>query len=32
MGRVAAERIRNQLGWERSTAELLKAYEVALSA
>jgi glycosyltransferase involved in cell wall biosynthesis len=31
MGRLGEERIRTQLNWERSVAQLLKAYETALS-
>jgi len=30
MGKLAAERIRTQLNWERSVEQLLKAYEAAL--
>ena len=30
MGRIGSERIRDQLGWERSVAQLLRAYRVAL--
>ncbi len=30
MGRTGQERLRNELGWERSVGELLRAYERAL--
>jgi glycosyltransferase involved in cell wall biosynthesis len=32
MGRIGRERISTQLNWERSAQELLRAYDVALSA
>jgi glycosyltransferase involved in cell wall biosynthesis len=32
MGKIGAQRVREELNWERSVEQLLKAYEVALQS